>query len=806
MFKDKDKDKSDVIETLPMVPLRDVVVFPHMMIPFVIGRPSSIKALDYALVKGKRIFLSAQHDATRDNPSPDEIHTVGTICNIVQSLKLPDGNVKVLVEGLDRGRALEFKEEQGFFKVLAKLIPKLADTGSGVEAVMSKVIALFEQYVKLSNNLHYDAMLAAVRVEDPGKLGDTISSHLVLPVEEKQNLLEIFSAQERLQRILTILEAEVDKLQVDKRIQGRVKKQMERAQKEYYLNEKMKAIQKELGRKDDRVNEIEELRKKIELARMPKDAEEKALQELKRLESMPPMSAEATVSRNYLDWLLAVPWSKRTRERKDLVGAEQILNEDHYGLEKVKERIIEFLAVRQLVNKPKGPILCFVGPPGVGKTSLAKSIARCTNRKFVRLSLGGVRDEAEIRGHRRTYIGAFPGQIIQMMKKATSRNPVFLLDEVDKMSMDFRGDPSAALLEVLDPEQNHSFTDHYLDVEFDLSSVFFIATANVLHTIPQPLQDRMEVLRLPGYTEREKVEIAKRHLVPKQVTSHGLHEKNVTFTDEALEEVIRRYTREAGVRNMERELSSILRKVARKVVMEGKDYKAEVTEAEVNAYLGIPRYRKSRQEERNEIGIATGLAWTEVGGEILPIEVTLMPGKGHLTLTGKLGDVMQESARAALSWVRSKAEEYGIDRDFNRRLDVHIHVPEGAIPKDGPSAGITIATALISALTKVAVRRDVAMTGEITLRGKVLPIGGVKEKLLAAHRIGITTIILPRENEKDLADVPKVVLDAMTVDLVEYVEEVLKIALVPPSTPQQPEAEAPAAPALEGGVTDGLTH
>jgi ATP-dependent Lon protease len=580
---------------------------------------------------------------------------------------------------------------------------------------------------------------------------------------------------------------------------------MERAQKEYYLNEKMKAIQKELGRKDDRVNEVEELRKKIELARMPKDAEEKALQELKRLESMPPMSAEATVSRNYLDWLLAVPWSKRTRERKDLAGAEQVLNEDHYGLEKVKERIIEFLAVRQLVNKPKGPILCFVGPPGVGKTSLAKSIARATNRKFVRLSLGGVRDEAEIRGHRRTYIGAFPGQIIQMMKKAGSRNPVFLLDEVDKMSMDFRGDPSAALLEVLDPEQNHSFTDHYLDVEYDLSSVFFIATANVLHTIPQPLQDRMEVLRLPGYTEREKVEIAKRHLIPKQVKSHGLLEKNVTFTEEALQEVIRRYTREAGVRNMERELSSILRKVARKVVLEGKDYSTEVAEADVGTYLGIPRYRKSRQEERNEIGIATGLAWTEVGGEILPIEVTLMPGKGHLTLTGKLGDVMQESARAALSWVRSKAEDFGIPRDFNRRLDVHIHVPEGAIPKDGPSAGITIATALISALTKVAVRRDVAMTGEITLRGKVLPIGGVKEKLLAAHRIGVTTVILPRENEKDLSDVPKVVLEAMTVELVEYVEEVLKIALVPPSAPQQPEAEPPAA-GLEGDVTDGLTH
>jgi ATP-dependent Lon protease len=800
----RDKDKVDVIETLPMVPLRDVVVFPHMMMPFVIGRPSSIKALEHALTKGKRIFLSAQHDATRDNPGPDEIHTLGTICNIVQSLKLPDGNVKVLVEGLDRGRALEFKEEQGFFKVVVKLIPRQVETGSGIEALMSKVIGLFEQYVKLSNNLHYDAMLAAVRVEDPGKLADTIASHLVLPVEEKQNLLDIFSPQDRLQRILAILEGEVDKLQVDKRIQGRVKKQMERAQKEYYLNEKMKAIQKELGRKDDRLNEIEELRKKIELARMPREAEERALTELKRLESMPPMSAEATVSRNYLDWLIAVPWSKRTRERKDLLGAEKILNEDHYGLEKVKERIIEFLAVRQLVNKPKGPILCLVGPPGVGKTSLAKSIARCTNRKFVRMSLGGVRDEAEIRGHRRTYIGAFPGQIVQMMKKATVRNPVFLLDEVDKMSMDFRGDPSAALLEVLDPEQNNTFTDHYLDVEFDLSSVFFIATANVLHTIPQALQDRMEVLRLPGYTEREKVEIAKRHLIKKQVASHGLSESNVTFTDEALHDVIRRYTREAGVRNLEREISSILRKVARKVVLEGKDFKEAITEENVSSYLGIPRFRKSRQEENHEIGLATGLAWTEVGGEILPIEVTLMPGKGAVRLTGKLGDVMQESAHAALSYVRSRAEHLGLPSHFNRRMDIHIHVPEGAIPKDGPSAGITIATALVSALTKVAVRRDVAMTGEITLRGKVFPIGGVKEKLLAAHRIGITTIILPRENEKDLADIPQNVLDAMTVELVENVDEVLKIALVPPPPAATPEPVEP--PAELGDVRDGLTH
>jgi ATP-dependent Lon protease len=799
----RDKDKVDVIETLPMVPLRDVVVFPHMMIPFVIGRPSSIKALEYALVKGKRIFLSAQHDATRDSPGPDEIYTLGTLCNIVQSLKLPDGNVKVLVEGLDRGRALEFKEEQGFYKVVVKVMPRQVDTGSGLEAVMSKAIALFEQYVKLSNNLHYDAMLAAVRVEDPGKLADTISSHLVIGVEEKQNLLEIFSPQERLQRIVSILEAEGDKLQVDKRIQGRVKKQMERAQKEYYLNEKMKAIQKELGRKDDRLNEIEELRKKIEQSRMTKDAEDKALQELKRLEAMPPMSAEATVSRNYLDWLIAVPWSKKTRERKDLVAAERILNEDHYGLEKIKDRIIEFLAVRQLVNNPKGPILCFVGPPGVGKTSLAKSIARCTNRKFVRLSLGGVRDEAEIRGHRRTYIGAFPGQIVQMMKKAGTKNPLFLLDEVDKMSMDFRGDPSAALLEVLDPEQNHSFTDHYLDVEFDLSSVFFIATANVLHTIPQALQDRLEVLRLPGYTEREKVEIAKRHLILKQTTSHGLKESNVSFSEEALQEIIRRYTREAGVRSMEREISSVFRKVARKVVTEGRAFQTSITSENLGTFLGIPRFRASRQEERNEIGMATGLAWTEVGGEILPIEVTLMPGKGILSLTGKLGEVMQESARAAMSFVRSRAEDYGIEPGFNRRIDIHIHVPEGAIPKDGPSAGITMATALVSALSKTAVRRDVAMTGEITLRGKVLPIGGVKEKLLAAHRIGITTVILPRENEKDLADIPKNVLDVVGVELVDHIDEVLKIALVQPA--RQQEVAVPVAETL-GPVQDGMTH
>jgi ATP-dependent Lon protease len=799
------RDKMENTETLPMVPLRDVVVFPHMMIPFVIGRQSSIKALEHALARGKRIFLSAQHDATRDNPSPEEIYTLGTVCNIVQSLKLPDGNVKVLVEGLERARALEFREEGGHLRVVVKVMPTQAEPPAGLEQLMSKAIGLFEQYVKLSNNLHYDAMLAAVRVEDPGKLADTIASHLVVAVEEKQNLLEILSAQERLTRIASILEAEVDKLNVDRRIQGRVKKQMEKAQKEYYLNEKMKAIQKELGRKDDRTNETEELRKKVEAARMPKEAEEKALAELKRLEAMPPMSAEATVSRNYLDWLIAVPWTKKTRERKDLAAAETILNEDHYGLEKIKERIVEFLAVRQLVNNPKGPILCFVGPPGVGKTSLARSIARCTNRKFVRLSLGGVRDEAEIRGHRRTYIGAFPGQIVQMMKKAGTRNPVFLLDEVDKMSMDFRGDPSAALLEVLDPEQNHCFTDHYLDTEYDLSSVFFIATANVIHTIPQALQDRLEVLRLPGYTENEKIEIAQRHLLPKQVKSHGLKPENVSFTAEALQELVRRYTREAGVRNMEREMSSILRKVARRVVLEGRDYTVEITPANLNDFLGVPRYRSAQKEEHHEIGLATGLAWTEVGGEILPIEVTLMPGKGALRLTGKLGDVMQESAHAAMSFVRSRAEEYNIARDFNRRLDVHIHVPEGAIPKDGPSAGITMCTALVSALTRMPVRRDVAMTGEITLRGKVLPIGGVKEKLLAAHRIGVSTVVMPRENEKDLADVPKNVLENLRVELVDHIDEVLKIALLPPEpSPARVSAEGPGEGL--GPVPDGVTH
>jgi ATP-dependent Lon protease len=791
----------EVYETLPIVPLRDVVVFPHMMMPFVIGRPSSTRALEHALLKDKRIFLAAQHDASVDDPQPEDIYTMGCVANVVQSLKLPDGNIKVLVEGVERARAIEWKEDKGFYRVVVKVLPKQRDASGDIEGTMSRVVSLFEQYVKLSNNLNYDAMVAAVRVDDPGKLADTISAHLLVGVDEKQNLLEI----ERLNRIAGILEIEVDKLQVDRRIQSRVKKQMEKAQKEYYLNEKMKAIQKELGRKDEKGNEVDELKKKIEQAKMPKDVEEKAIQELKRLEAMPPMSAEATVSRNYLDWLIAVPWHKKTRESRDLKHAESVLNEDHYGLEKIKERILEFLAVRALVKKPKATILTFSGPPGVGKTSLAKSIARAMNRKFVRLSLGGVRDEAEIRGHRRTYIGAFPGQIIQMMKKAGTMNPVFLLDEVDKMSMDFRGDPSAALLEVLDPEQNGTFLDHYLDVEYDLSHVMFICTANVLHTIPQALRDRMEVLQLAGYTELEKIEIAKKFLAPKAIEGAGLTTDNISFTDDALQTVINRYTREAGVRNLEREIASICRKVARKVVVEGTSFSEEITSEKVTQYLGVPRFRSTMAEETNEIGIATGLAWTEVGGEILVTEATLMPGRGRLTLTGKLGDVMQESAQAAMSFVRTKADEYGLPKEFNRKSDIHVHVPEGAIPKDGPSAGITLATALVSALARVPVRKDVAMTGEITLRGKVLPIGGVKEKLLAAHRAGITTIILPKDNEKDLADIPKNVLDTLNVHMVQTMDEVLKIALTEPLAGRLP-AEAQAEPVDAAIVDDRITH
>ncbi len=783
-----------------MMPIRDVVIFPFMMTPFVVGRESSVRALEEALAGDKKIFLATQHDASIDEPKPNEIYQVGTIVNIVQSLKLPDGNIKVLVEGLERGKILQVVDTDGYFEATVRTAKYGAEMTPQVEAAMQRVTGLFEQYVKLCQSLNYETMIAAVRNDDPSKLTDTIAANLQLSIEEKQELLEIFDPAERLSRIGDVLDVEIEKLNMDRTIQSRVKRQMERAQKEYYLNEKIKAIQKELGRGEK--SEFDELKKKIDAAGMPKETHEKAIQELKKLEAMPPMSAESTVSRNYLDWLLAVPWKKRSKEIRDIEIAEKTLNEDHYGLEKIKERILEFLAVRQLVKNPKGSILCFVGPPGVGKTSLGMSIAKATGRKFVRMSLGGVRDEAEVRGHRRTYIGALPGQIIQMMKKAGTKNPVFMLDEVDKMSMDFRGDPSAALLEVLDPEQNFMFVDHYLDVEYDLSQVFFIATANVLHTIPPALQDRMEVLRLQGYTEPEKVEIAKQYLVRKQREQTGLTEQNIVFTDEALQTIIRNYTREAGVRNLEREIGNICRKVARKVVKEGDKYSVTLTAATVADYLGVLKYRDTEAHERSEVGLVTGLAWTEAGGSILTTEVATVDGKGKLTLTGKLGDVMQESAQAAMSYVRSRAHRLGLPRDFYRNLDIHIHVPEGAIPKDGPSAGITMATAIASALSRIPVRRDIAMTGEITLRGKVLPIGGLKEKLLAAHRAGIFEVLLPADNEKDLAEVPENLRSAMKLHFVKTMDDVLALALESPlpDVPDEtatiaaipPSAEAPA--------------
>jgi ATP-dependent Lon protease len=772
MFSGREKNETRV---LPMMPIRDVVIFPYMMTPFVVGRESSIRALEDALAGDKKIFLATQHDASVDDPKPNEIYQVGTIANIVQSLKLPDGNIKVLVEGVERGRVLKVSTEEGYFRVTVKTGAYRTVSTPSLEQLVQRVTSLFEQYVKLSQSLNYETMIAAVKVDEIGKFTDTVGQNLNVSIEEKQELLEIFDPVDRLTRLADILDIEIEKLNVDRTIQGRVKRQMERAQREYYLNEKIKAIQKELGRNEK--SEIDELKKKIETSGMTKDAKDKAEQELKRLEMMPPMSAESTVSRNYLDWLLAVPWKKKTREIRDIRHAEKILEEDHYGLEKIKERILEFLAVRQLVKNPRGSILCFVGPPGVGKTSLGRSIARATGRKFVRLSLGGVRDEAEVRGHRRTYIGALPGQIIQMMKKAGTVNPVFLLDEVDKMSMDFRGDPSAALLEVLDPEQNHMFQDHYLDVEYDLSKVFFITTANVTHTIPQPLQDRMEILRLSGYTEPEKLEIAKRFLVRKQRDAAGLKEENLTFTDEALVGIIRGYTREAGVRNLEREIANVSRKVARKVVQEGKTLQLTVKPDDLQEYLGVIKFRDTKSEERSEVGLATGLAWTEVGGEILNIEATTMQGKGKLLLTGKLGEVMQESGQAAMSYVRTRAAEFGLTPDFYRNLDIHLHIPEGAIPKDGPSAGITLATAVVSALTRIPVRKGIAMTGEITLRGKVLPIGGVKEKLLAAHRTGSRTVILPRDNEKDLADIPPNIQQELAIKFVETMDEVLDLAL-----------------------------
>jgi ATP-dependent Lon protease len=777
------KEKSDT-RRLPMMPIRDVVIFPYMMTPFVVGRDSSVRALEEALASDKKIFLATQHDASVDEPRPDEIYSVGTVANIVQSLKLPDGNIKVLVEGVERGKIISVSEDEGYFRSVVKTFNFKVDAGAQLEALVARVTGLFEQYVKLSQNLNYETMIAAIRVDEPGKLADTVGANLQLTIEEKQELLEIFDPVDRLTRVAEMLDIEIEKLNVDRTIQGRVKRQMEKAQKEYYLNEKIKAIQKELGRGEK--SEFDELKRKIDTAGMTKDAHEKAIAELRRLENMPPMSAESTVSRNYLDWLLAVPWKKKSKEIRDLNHAQEVLESDHYGLDKIKERILEFLAVRRLVQSPKGSILCFVGPPGVGKTSLGMSIAKATGRKFIRLSLGGVRDEAEIRGHRRTYIGALPGQVLQMMKKAGTKNPVFMLDEIDKMSMDFRGDPSAALLEVLDPEQNYMFMDHYLDVEYDLSQVFFIATANVLHTVPPALQDRMEVIRLSGYTELEKLEIAKRFLVPKQMKQTGLRDGDLEFTDDGLQSLIQFYTREAGVRNLEREIGNVSRKVARKVVNSQnggkrsdskKIDKAVLSGETVSEFLGPNKFRDLQADKKNEVGATVGLAWTEVGGSILTTEAAVMEGKGKLQTTGKLGDVMQESAHAAMSYVRSRAHLLGLPRDFYRNVDIHVHVPEGAIPKDGPSAGITIATSICSALTNIPVRCDLAMTGEITVRGRVLPIGGLKEKVLAAHRQGIYELVLPKDNEKDLPDIPENIRKEMKLQFVTSMDEVLKIAL-----------------------------
>ncbi len=764
--------------TLPAVPLRDMVVFPHMMAPFIIGRESSVKALEHALTDpAKQIFLVAQTDPRVDEPGRDEMHAIGVVAKVVQNLKLPNGNVKVMVEGLQRARLLDLAEEEGALTAEVEAFTIHYPLGEKVDAYMGKVLEVFENYAKVSHHLAFEGLVSTIKTDDVDRFADQLAAHLVVSTAEKQSLLELLNPYERLQRLHDLLDVEIEKVNLDKRINVQVKKQMEKAQKEYYLNEKIKAIHQELGRRDDKSDEVDELRQKIEKAGLPKEVKEKADQELKRLEAMPPISAEATVSRNYIDWLVAVPWTKRSRELKDLVRARHILDEDHHGLDEIKERILEFLAVRQLTEKTQSSILCFVGPPGVGKSSLAKSIARSTGRKFVRLSLGGVRDEAEVRGHRRTYIGAFPGQIIQMMKKAGTVNPVFLLDEVDKMSMDFRGDPSAALLEVLDPEQNHAFLDHYLDVEYDLSKVMFIATANVLHTIPAALQDRMETIQLSGYTLKEKLEIARNFLLPKQREKHGLGEGDLTLEGAAIEGIIDGYTREAGVRNLEREIAKICRKVARKLVESAERKGLTIGAEDLVGYLGQPKYRSRRKNEKSEIGVATGLAWTQAGGELLETEVGLMRGKGRLNLTGKLGEVMKESARAAVSYLRSRADLLGIDPEFNDRYDLHIHVPEGAIPKDGPSAGITMATALVSAVTKIPVRRDVAMTGEVTLRGKVLPVGGVKHKLLAAYQADITEVVLPKDNEKDLEDIPAETREALHVHLVESMDEVLAIAL-----------------------------
>ncbi|MGE0583976.1 MAG: endopeptidase La [Flavobacteriaceae bacterium] len=767
-------------DTLPVLPLRDIVVFPHMIVPLFVGREKSIRALDEVMRNEKQILLATQRDAAEDDPTAEGIYQTGTIATVLQLLKLPDGTVKVLVEGSGRAAIRNFRENDSYFEADVARLEDAKDDAVEVEALARSVIAEFDNYVKLNKKVSPEVLGAVSQIEDYAKLADTVASHLAIKLADKQELLELDSVSARLTRVLQLMEGEISVLQVEKRIRGRVKRQMEKTQREYYLNEQMKAIQKELGDEEGR-DELGELEERITRTKLTKEARDKAQAELKKLRQMSPMSAEATVVRNYLDWMLSIPWGKKSRVKKDLNLAQDVLDTDHYGLEKVKDRIVEYLAVQSRANKLKGPILCLVGPPGVGKTSLGKSIARATGREFVRVSLGGVRDEAEIRGHRRTYIGSMPGKIIQSMRKAKTVNPLFLFDEIDKMGADFRGDPSSALLEVLDPEQNNTFNDHYLEVDYDLSNVMFVTTANTLN-IPAPLMDRMEIIRIAGYTEQEKVEIARRHLIPETIAEHGLKEKEIVITDDALETILRRYTREAGVRNLKRELATIARKVVKELMM-SKKKTVKVTAKNLDDYLGVPRYRFGQAEMEDQVGVVTGLAWTEVGGELLTIEGVLMPGKGKMNVTGNLRDVMKESIQAATAYVRSRSVDFGILPPLFEKRDIHVHVPEGATPKDGPSAGVAMATAIVSVMTGIPVRRDVAMTGEITLRGRVLPIGGLKEKLLAAHRGGIKTVIIPEENAKDLADISENVKSGLEILPVSRMEEVLKIALTEKPTP-----------------------
>ena len=770
-------------QLVPVLPLRDVVVYPHMVIPLFVGREKSIEALDAAMQDNKKILLLAQKNAEVDDPVQGDLYSIGTLSTILQMLKLPDGTIKVLVEGGERVIVDSLLETNDYFSASVQYLEKTAAVDEReAEVLIRSVLNLFDQYVKLNKKVPPEILTSLSGIDDPSRLADTISAHMSLKLDEKQEILEIRDPRQRLEHIMSKIEGEIDLMHIEKRIRGRVKQQMEKSQREYYLNEQMKAIQKELGEMDEAPNEVEELQNKIEKSGMSKEAREKADSELNKLKMMSPMSAEATVVRNYIDWLVSVPWKKKSKIRRDLALAEGVLEEDHYGLEKVKERILEYLAVQQRVRRLKGPILCLVGPPGVGKTSLGRSIARATNRKFIRMSLGGVRDESEIRGHRRTYIGSMPGKIIQNLAKIKVRNPLFLLDEIDKMAMDFRGDPASALLEVLDPEQNNTFNDHYMEVDFDLSDVMFVATSNSMN-IPGPLLDRMEVIRIPGYTEDEKLNIALKYLIPKQIKENGLDSEEIAITESAVREIIQRYTREAGVRNLEREISKICRKVVKNVLLKPTDKKVNITARNIEKYLGVKRFRFGSADEKDQVGQVTGLAWTEVGGELLTIESAVVSGKGKFTYTGQLGDVMKESIQAAQTVVRSRSDMLGIKEDFYETKDIHIHVPEGATPKDGPSAGIAMCTALVSALTEIPVKAEVAMTGEITLRGEVLPIGGLKEKLLAAHRGGITTAVIPHENEKDLSEIPKNIKDKIKVIPVKWIDEVLEIALAHPPTP-----------------------